>query len=82
MHIPHELPEEFPDEIRFIERLAKTNYEFWHLTSQYDEVNRQIFHIESEDEPTSDEVLAGYKKQRLRLKDEIAAMLTKFERRM
>lgn len=82
MHIPHELPEEFGEEMRFIERLAKTDYQFRQLTTQYDEVNGHIYRIESEDEPTTDEVLEDLKKQRLKLKDEIAGALRKLERRM
>jgi hypothetical protein len=41
-----------------------------------------IYRIESEEEPTTDEVLERLKKRRLRLKDEIAAMLARLERRM
>jgi hypothetical protein len=37
---------------------------------------------ESEEEPTADEVLEGLKKQRLKLKDDIATQLRKLERRM
>jgi uncharacterized protein YdcH (DUF465 family) len=81
-HIPHELPDEFPTEKHLIERLKKTNYEFGRLAAAYDEVNRHIWRIESEDEATSDEVLEKLKKRRLLLKDDIAAMLTKLERRM
>lgn len=82
MHIPHELPEEFPDDARFIEQLSKSNYEFRRLTADYNEVNQQIYRIESEDEPTIDEVLQSLRKQRLKLKDDIATMLMKLERRM
>jgi uncharacterized protein YdcH (DUF465 family) len=82
MRIPHELQDEFPGETLFIERLKKSNYEFRQLAIHYDETNRQIFRIESEDEPTADEVLEGLKKQRLKLKDEIATLLKKLERRM
>jgi uncharacterized protein len=82
MHIPHELQEEFSAEPRLLERLRKTNYEFGRLASRYDEVNRDIYRIESEEEPTDDTVLEKLKKQRLRLKDEIASFLTKAERRM
>jgi uncharacterized protein len=81
-HIPHELPDEFSTEKHLIERLTKTNYEFGRLAAAYDEVNRHIWRIESEDEATSDEVLEKLKKRRLLLKDEIAAVLTKLERRM
>jgi len=82
MHIPHELTDEFPDETVLITRLTKTNYLFRRTASRYDAVNRQIFRIESEEEPTTDERLERLKKQRLRLKDEIARMLTRTERRM
>lgn len=56
MHIPHELPQEFPAEAPFIDRLMRTNYEFRRLANKYEEVNRNIFRIESEEEPTTDEV--------------------------
>jgi len=82
MRIPHELQDEFPDEAQFIERLRKSNYELDRLAAHYDEVNRQIYRIESEEEPTADEVLERLKKQRLKLKDDIASMLRKMERRM
>jgi uncharacterized protein YdcH (DUF465 family) len=82
MHIPHELQEEFPQEAAFVERLKKTDHEFRRLVARYDEVNGNIHRIESEDEPTTDEVLEVLKKQRLKLKDEIAAKLAKLERRM
>ena len=82
MRVPHELKDEFPEEAPFIERLTKTNYEFRRLATRYDEVNRNIYCIESEEEPTSDEVLEDLKKQRLKLKDEIAAIIAKLERRM
>jgi uncharacterized protein len=82
MHIPHELRDEFPQEISLIERMIRTNYEFRRLADRYDEVNRNIFRIESEEEPSTDEVLKRLKKRRLKLKDEIAAILTKLEHRM
>ena len=82
MRIPHELSEEFPQEVSLIEQLRKANYEFRRLVTSYDEVNRSIHRIESEEEPTSDEVLEKLKKRRLKLKDEITAILTKVERRM
>jgi uncharacterized protein len=82
MHVPHELGEEFPDQAPLIARLTKSNYEFGRLAAAYDEVNRHIWRIESEDEPTTDEVLEKLKKRRLLLKDDIAALLTRAQRRM
>jgi uncharacterized protein len=80
--VPHELSEEFPAEKHSIEQLTRTSYEFRRLATQYDEVNRHIHRIESEEEPTTDEVLEKLKKERLKLKDDIAAQLAKLERRM
>jgi uncharacterized protein YdcH (DUF465 family) len=82
MRIPHELPDEFSDETVLIARLAKTNYLFRRLASRYDEINRQVHQIESEEEPTTDDILEKLKKERLKLKDQIAAMLARTERRM
>ena len=55
---------------------------FGRLVARYDEVNRQIYRIESEEEPTTDEVLERLKKRRLKLKDDIAAMIAQMKRRM
>ncbi len=82
MRIPHELRDEFPGQRPLIERLTNTNYEFGRLVAAYDEVNRNIWRIESEDEPTTDDVLEKLKKRRLLIKDDIAALLTKQQRRM
>jgi uncharacterized protein YdcH (DUF465 family) len=82
MRIPHELQDEFPQETSLIERLTRTNHHFMQLAKRYDEVNRHIHRIESEEEPTTDEVLERLKKRRLKLKDEVAIILTKLEHRM
>ncbi len=42
MDIPHELRDEFPQEISLIERMIRTNYEFRRLAERYDEVNRNM----------------------------------------
>jgi len=72
----------FPDETALIERLARDNYVFKRLAVRYDDINRQIHRIESEDQPAEDAVLERLKKDRLKLKDEIAHMLTRENRRM
>jgi uncharacterized protein len=82
MHIPHDLPDEFPEEASLIARMTESNHEFKRLAERYDEVNREIYRIETEEAPTTDEVLERLKKRRLKLKDEVAAFLTKLERRM
>jgi len=82
IRVAHDLEAEFPGKAPLIARLTESNYEFGRLASRYDEVNRHIHRIESEEEPTSDEVLEVLKKQRLKFKDEIANVLAKLERRM
>jgi uncharacterized protein len=82
MHIPHELQEEFAAQASLIERLRRTSHDFGRLAASYDEVNRNIHRIESEAEPAEDSVIDEFKRQRLRLKDEIASILARVERRM
>ncbi len=81
-HLPHELQTEFSEDRPLIERLTRTNYQFRRLAARYDELNNDINRIEAEDEPTSDEVLERLKKRRLKLKDDIAAMLAQLKGRM
>jgi len=82
VHIPHELQAEFSDDKSLVERLTRTNYPFRRLAARYEEINSNINRIESEDQPTSDEVLERLKKQRLKLKDDIATMIAQMKRRM
>ncbi len=82
MHTPHELRAEFSDDERLVERLVRTNYLFRRLAARYEEVNSSISRIESEDLPTSDEVLERLKKRRLKLKDDIAALIAQLKNRM
>jgi uncharacterized protein YdcH (DUF465 family) len=80
--IPHDLPEEFPQETKFIARWIEIDPEFGRLAASYDEVNREIHRLESEERLAPDEMLEELKKQRLKLKDEISAFISKMERRM
>jgi uncharacterized protein len=82
MRVPHELKEEFSVEAALIERLRKTSREFGQIASRYDEVNVNIHRIESGERPAEDAVVEELRKQRLRLKDEVAAFLLRIERRM
>lgn len=74
-HVPHELAEEFPDDHELLHALKVSNAHFSHLADTYHDVNRQIHRIETQIEPTSDEVLNTLKSERLHLKDEIAAII-------
>jgi uncharacterized protein YdcH (DUF465 family) len=74
-HVPHGLHEEFPKAAPAISRLKIGDAHFARLAERYERLNREIHRIEADVEPASDETLADLKRLRLRLKDEIAAML-------
>ncbi|MBA5776369.1 YdcH family protein [Stappia sp. F7233] len=79
-HVPHELHEEFPEAQAVLHELKLSNAHFSRLADEYHQVNRQIHRIETEVEPASDEALETFKKQRLHLKDQIAAIIAGSER--
>jgi uncharacterized protein YdcH (DUF465 family) len=74
-HTPHELHDEFPQARERIHALKTSDAHFAKLADRYHDVNRAIHRAEIEAEPTSDDILEQMKKQRLALKDEIAARL-------
>ncbi len=74
-HVPHELAEEFPGKIDRLHELKTSNAHFARLFDEYHVVNREIHRIETEVEPASDERSIDLRKQRMLLKDQIAAML-------
>lgn len=74
-HVPHGLHEEFPSAAAAISRLKIGDAHFARLAETYETLNREIHRIEADIEPASDETLESLKKKRLKLKDEIAAML-------
>lgn len=74
-HTPHELAEEFPDQIELIHQLKNENGHFARLADEYHEINRQIHRHESRVEPVSDLTEETMRKQRLTLKDQISALL-------
>ena len=76
-HTPHELSEEFPGQARKIRDLKDGNAHFARLADEYHDVNRAIHRAETRVEPCSNEREEEMRRQRMRLKDEIAAMLSK-----
>jgi uncharacterized protein YdcH (DUF465 family) len=74
-HVPHELAEEFPNLQDEISRLKAQDGHFARLFDEYHTVNRNIHRAETNVEPTDDFHMLEMRKQRLRLKDEIAACL-------
>jgi len=74
-HTPHELAEEFPNDIAVMHELKMNNAHFQKLSEEYHSVNREIHRIEAEIEPADDVTLETLKKQRLLLKDQISLMI-------
>lgn len=74
-HGPDDLAGEFPEAGEAIAKLKASNPHFAKVIESYHAVNKEIRRIEAELEPTSDETLEDFKKQRLAFLDEIAAMI-------
>jgi uncharacterized protein YdcH (DUF465 family) len=74
-HVPHEIPEEFPEYKDKIHELKLSNGHFARLFDEYHELNREIHRIEAAGINTSDEEFENLKLVRVRLKDEIYQML-------
>lgn len=74
-HTPHELSEEFPEHAEHIHKLKESDAHFSELVDQYHEVNRTIHRMETEVEPVATHTEEEARKERLALKDKIAAYL-------
>ena len=76
-HVPHELAEEFPESVDKIHDLKMGNAHFAKLADAYHQLNREIHRHETGVEPVSQTYETELRKNRMRLKDDIAAMLAK-----
>ena len=74
-HTPHELLEEFPDQVEAIHALKENDTHFARLYDDYHTVNRAIHRAETDVEPTDDLHMSEMRKQRMMLKDRVAAAL-------
>lgn len=72
---PHELAEEFPDKTDQIHDLKLKDGEFRVLADRYHELNRAIHRAETNVEPTDQFNEENMRKERVALKDRIAAKL-------
>ncbi|MHC0053860.1 YdcH family protein [Actibacterium sp. D379-3] len=72
---PHELAEEFPDQVDAIRALKTSDAHFARLVDEYHEVNGAIHRAETNIEPTDELNETAMRKQRMALKDEIARLL-------
>jgi hypothetical protein len=76
-HTPHELAEDFPNDVQRIHELKVSNPHFARLMEAYHEVNRAVHRAETGVEPVDQSAETEMRKERMRLKDEIAGMLAK-----
>lgn len=74
-HTPHELAEDFPEHVDLMHDLKMTDGEFRFLAEKYHEVNRAVHRAETLVEPTDQFHEEELKKERMQLKDRIAAKL-------
>ncbi len=74
-HVPHELHEEFPDQVDRLQGLKQSNPHFANLAEEYHSINRAIHRAETDIEPTDDLHMAQMRKTRMTLKDQISAIL-------
>lgn len=73
----HDLHHEFPEFDAKIATLKVADAHFKRLSEAYDEANHAVYRIESGAEHASDETLNELRKQRLILKDELFAILSR-----
>lgn len=76
-HTPHELAEEFPEDVDLMHRLKSSDAHFARLADEYHSVNRDIHRVETRVEAASDFHEEDLRKKRMKLKDEIASILAK-----
>jgi hypothetical protein len=74
-HVPHELAEDFPEAADLIHRLKQEDAHFARLADAYHEVNRRVHRAETDLEPMDDRAQQDLRKERMALKDQIAAIL-------
>ncbi|WP_396210282.1 YdcH family protein [Flavobacterium sp.] len=71
----HQLSIDFPEYEEKIHALKVESAHFRKLFDSYDVLDHEIYNIESDADPKSDDVLNKLRKDRVRLKDEIYTFL-------
>ena len=75
----HDLLHEFPESKESIHTLKMNNNHFARLFEQYHDKDHEVHRIETGAENTSDDYLEVRKKERLKLKDQLFAMIRDYE---
>ncbi len=71
----HDLHHDFPEYQEDIHALKAGDHHFARLFDEYHSMTSAVEHLEEKDVPVDDFTMEGLKKQRVRLKDELYAML-------
>ena len=71
----HDLHHEFPEHASTIHTLKVSNKHFARLFDEYHTLTSQVEALEVKDSPVADAALEEMKKRRVKLKDELYAML-------
>ena len=71
----HDLHHEFPEYVKTIDTLKQASTLFAHRFGEYNALTSRIEELELKDLPIADTALEDMKKLRLKLKDELDAML-------
>lgn len=74
-HTPHELKEDFPEFAEAIHNLKESDAHFRRLFDEYHSVNRAVHRLEIGEDHASQFDEEALRKERIRLKDEIYALL-------
>lgn len=72
---PHTLQEEFPAEAEKLHQLKVSDAHFAKLLADYDAINDKVHRAETRLDLMTEEEEEGLRRQRMRLKDEIARSL-------
>lgn len=76
MHVEHhDLAKEFPEFKENIHQLKQSDAHFARLFGEYQDLDKEICRLETEEVPVTDEAFEAKKKQRLQLKDQLYTML-------
>lgn len=73
----HSLLKEFPQYKERIHELKLKDTHFTRLLEEYDRADKELYNIENEVETPSDAYIETLKKKRLKLKDELLAIIRK-----
>ena len=76
-HTPHELADDFPDKVTEIHSLKVSDEHFAKLADAYHKVNRAVHRAEIGVDALSEQAEQQIRRERMKLKDEIARILAK-----